>query len=115
MGYSSTAGKKEVSNMDTLSAILLAALNVPLFVFFCRLFQRAFFRERHDFWRSFLAWSFDPHAFFDRESRHNHLAVLLLSVSAACCVLLVLVEYDLACRLVDSLRTCRPFHAFLKL
>jgi hypothetical protein len=101
--------------MDTLSAILLAALNVPVFVLFCRLFQRAFFRQHHDFWRSLLAWSFDPHAFFDKDCRHNHLAVLFLSLSAACCVLLVLVEYELAYKFVDSLRTLRPLQALLKL
>ncbi|MGA3174643.1 MAG: hypothetical protein ABSE25_09510 [Syntrophorhabdales bacterium] len=101
--------------MDLLSAVLLGALNVPVFLFFCRLFQKAFFRKHRDFWRSLLAWSFDPHGFFDRESRHNHLAVLFLSLSAACCVFLVLVEYELAYRFVDSLRSYQPFQALTKL
>ena len=101
--------------MDFISAVLLGALNVPLFLFLCRLFQRAFFREHRDFWRSLLAWSFDPHAFFDKDSRHNHLAVLFLSLSAACCVLLVLFEYELAYRFVDSLRTYEPFQALMDL
>ena len=101
--------------MDTLSAMLLAALNVPVFVFFCRLFQRTFFREHRDFWRSLLAWSFDPHGFFDKNARHNNLAVLFLSLSAACCVLLVLAEYELAYRFVDSLRTFQPFQVLMKL
>ena len=101
--------------MDTLSAILLAALNIPVFLLFCRLFQKVLFRKHPDFWRSLLAWSFDPHAFFDKDSRHNHLAVLFLSLSAACCVLLVLAEYELACRFVDSLRTNSPFQALMNL
>ncbi|MGD0230092.1 MAG: hypothetical protein ABSC19_07020 [Syntrophorhabdales bacterium] len=100
--------------MDFISAILLGVLNVPLFLLFCRLFQRAFFRDRSDFWRSLLAWSFDPHAFFDKESWHNHVAVAFLSLSAACCVFLVLFEYDLACRFVDTLRMCQPFQALMK-
>jgi hypothetical protein len=34
---------------------------------------------------------------------------------SACCVLLVLAEYELAYWLVDSLRTCQPFQALMKL
>jgi hypothetical protein len=101
--------------MDFISAVLLGALNVPVFVFFCRLFRRVFFRDRAEFWRSLLAWSFDPHAFFDKDSRHNHLAVLFVSLSAASCVLLVFCEYELAYRFVDGLRASQSFQAFMKL
>lgn len=102
--------------MDKISAFLLSALNVPLFLFFCRLFQKSFFRHHHDFWRSLLAWSFDPHAFFDKDSRHNHLAVLFVAVSLACCVLFVFLEYDLACKAVDAFKAHQPsILAFLKL
>ncbi len=101
--------------MDTISAILLGVLNIPLFLLFCRLFQRAFFRDRPDFWRSLLAWSFDPHAFFDKDSRCNHLAVLFLSMSVACCVLLAFVEYDVACRCVDAIRVHGMTQALMRL
>ena len=101
--------------MDAVSAILLGALNVPIFLFFCRLFRKVFFSEHRDFWPSLLAWSFDPNGFFDRDSRHNHLAVLFLSLSAACCVLLVVVEYELVYRLVDSLRAFQPIRALSRL
>ncbi len=96
--------------MDIISIILLGALNVPLFVFCCRLFHRTFYRDKHDFWKSLLAWSFDPHAFLDKEYKHNHFAVLFLSVTVCCCVVLVLVEYELAYRFVDALRGYAPLH-----
>ncbi len=101
--------------MDTISIVLLGALNLPVFLLFCRFVRRVFFRDRRDFWQSLLAWSFDPHAFFDRESRHNHLAVLLLSISVSCCVLLVIFEYGVACRFVDALKGYRPLQALMKL
>jgi hypothetical protein len=94
--------------MDFLSAILLALLNVPVFLLFCGLFRRTFAKDRHDFWKSLLAWSFDPHAFFEKGSLPNHLAVAFLSLSVVCCVLLVLCEYEWACRLVDGLRAFQP-------
>lgn len=94
--------------MDFTSAILLGALNIPIFVFLCRLFQRVFFKKHQDFWRSLLTWSFDLHAFFDKTYKHNHFAVLLLSMTTAVCVLLVFAEYELACRLVDSIRDYEP-------
>ncbi len=101
--------------MDIVSIILLGVLNVPVLLIFCRLFRKVFFRNHEDFWRSLLAWSFDPHAFFDKESRHNHLAVLLLSISLACCVFLVFFEYEVAYRFVDALKAYQPFQALLKL
>ncbi len=101
--------------MDSISAMLLGVLNVPVFLLFCRFVRRVFFRDRPDFWRALLAWSFDPHAFFDKDSRHNHLAVLFVSISAACCVLLVFVEYEMACRFVDALRLYQPFQAATRL
>ena len=101
--------------MDIISAILLGVLNIPLFLLFCRLFRRVFFGDRQDFWRSLLAWSFDPHAFFDKESRHNHLAVLFLSMSVACCVFLAFFEYDVACRFVDALRGHQSIQALMNL
>lgn len=90
--------------MDTISALLLGILNVPVFLGICRIIRRRAFGDKRDFWQTLLSWSFDPHAFFDREQRHNHLAVLLLTVSFACCVLLVFVEYGLTCRLMDLIR-----------
>lgn len=100
--------------MDSISAILLGALNTPLFLFFCRLFRRVFFKDRQDFWKSLLAWSFDPHAFFDKDSRHNHLAVLFLSVSVACCVFLAFFEYNVACRFIDAIKAHQSMQAALK-
>ncbi|OPY65431.1 MAG: hypothetical protein A4E57_03198 [Syntrophorhabdaceae bacterium PtaU1.Bin034] len=100
--------------MDIVSAILLGALNVPLFVFLCKLFQRSFFPDKHDFWKSLLAWSFDPHAFLDKEYKHNHLAVLFLSLCIACCIILIFLEYEGAYRLVESIRAYRQFHALVK-
>ncbi len=102
--------------MDIVSLILLAVLNVPVLIFFCRIIQKrlsARSKDNDNFWRSLLAWSFDPHAFFDKDSRHNHLAVLFLSVSVACCVVLILVEYELAYKFVDALRGYQPFQAFV--
>ncbi len=101
--------------MDFVSIILLGALNVPVLLFFCRLFRRAFFGNRQDFWKELLDWSFDPHGFFDKERRHNHVAVLFLALSVTCCVLLMLLEYDLAYRLVDGLRASNTVQAFAKL
>lgn len=100
--------------MDIISIVLLGALNIPVLIFFCRLLRKRFFGDKEDFWRSLLAWSFDPHAFFDKDSKHNHLAVLLLSLSVVCCVVLMLVEYELAYKFVDTLRLSEPFHALLK-
>ena len=101
--------------MDLTSIILLSALNVPVLVFLCRLFQKMFFKEHQDFWRSLLSWSFDFHAFFDKEYKHNHFAVLMLSITVACCVLLVFVEYQLAYVLVDSIRGYGPFRLLTRL
>ncbi len=98
--------------MDIVSIILLGALNVPLLVFSCRLFRRTFYRDKHDFWQSLLAWSFDPHAFLDKEYKHNHFAVLFLSVAVCSCIVLVLVEYELASRLVDAVRAYGPLRPF---
>ncbi len=94
--------------MDIISIMLLGALNVPLFMFSCRLFHRTFYKDKSDFWKSLLAWSFDPHAFLDKEYKHNHFAVLFLSVAVCCCIALVLVEYELAYRLVDAVRPYQP-------
>jgi hypothetical protein len=101
--------------MDFASIILLGALNVPVFIFLCRLFQRVFFKQHQDFWRSLLSWSFDLQAFFDRRYKHNHFAVLLLSASIALCILLVFVEYELAYRVVDSIRGYEPLHILTRL
>jgi hypothetical protein len=101
--------------MDFVSIILLGALNIPVFVFFCRLFQRIFFKRHPDFWRSLLSWSFDFSAFFDKAYKHNHFAVLLLSVTMATCIILVLVEYELAYRLVDSIRGYAPLRLLTKI
>jgi hypothetical protein len=101
--------------MDNISLVLLGALNLPVFLLFCRFVRRVFFRDRQDFWRSLLAWICDPHAFFDKESRRNHLAVLLLSISVSCCVLLVFFEYGIACSFVDALKGCQPFQSLIKL
>lgn len=100
--------------MDIISVILLGALNTPVLLFCCSTIQRRLSREREDFWRSLLAWSFDPHAFFDKDSRHNHLAVLFLSLSVVCCIVLILLEYELAYKLVDAFRGYPPFHALTK-
>lgn len=101
--------------MDIVSIILLGALNIPLLMLFCGIIRKRLDKHREEhFWRSLLAWSFDPHAFFDKEYRHNHLTVLLLSVSVACCIVLMLVEYELAYRFVDNLRAYQPLQAFLK-
>jgi hypothetical protein len=101
--------------MDFVSIVLLGALNVPLLIFVCRLYQRAFFNDKQDFWKSLLTWSFDLHAFLDKEHRHNHVTVLFLSLSVACCILLMLLEYELAYQLVDGLRTSQTFHTFVRL
>jgi hypothetical protein len=101
--------------MDVITVILLGALNLPVFFLFCRFVRKVFFRDRQDFWRSLLAWGCDPHAFFDKESRRNHLAMLLLSASVSCCVLLVFFEYGIACRFVDVLKGYQPFQGLLKL
>jgi len=95
--------------MDIISVILLGLLNIPVFLFFCRIIRKVFFRNRQDCWRSLLAWYCDPHAFFDKESRRNYLAVLLLSISVSCCVLLVFFEYSMACRFVDALKKVSAF------
>jgi len=100
--------------MDFVSIILLGALNAPLLVFVCRLYQRTFFKDKQDFWKSLLSWSFDIHAFFDKEYRHNHVTVLFLSLSIGCCVLLMLLEYEVAYQLVDGVRTSQTFQMFVR-
>jgi Trk-type K+ transport system membrane component len=100
--------------MDFVSVILLGALNTPVLILFCRTIQKKLSKDGDNFWRSLLAWSFDPHAFFDKDSRHNHLAVLFLSISVACCVLLMLLEYELAYRVVESVKGYGPFQTLVK-
>ncbi len=51
--------------MGIISVILLGALNVPVFLLFCRFVRRVFSRDRQDFRRSLVVWSFDLYAFFD--------------------------------------------------
>ena len=100
--------------MDFVSIILLGVLNIPVLLFCCSTIQKRLSGEEKDFWRSLLAWSFDPHAFFDKDSRHNHLAVLFLSLSVVCCIVLILLEYELAYRFVDAIRNYQLFHVFVK-
>ncbi len=95
--------------MDAVSIILLVILNIPILVIMCRWFQRTFHQDKENFWGSLLSWSFDPYAFFDQEYKHNHLAVLFVSMSAACCGLLIPMEYEAASRVVDLLKLAQLF------
>ncbi len=91
--------------MDFISAVLLGALNVPVLLISCRLFRRSFFKEEPDFWRSLLAWSFDPQGFFDQHYRRYHYAVLFISAAFAACIALVFLEYEGAHRLMEYVRS----------
>ncbi len=98
--------------MDFLSAVLLGALNIPILVSSCRWFQRTLHNEKENFWGSLLSWSFDPYAFFDKEHKHNHAAVLFISLTAACCALLIPLEYEAATILIDAVRGADSLQAF---
>jgi hypothetical protein len=100
--------------MDFVSISLLGALNIPILVSLCRWFQRTFHKDKDNFWGSLLRWSFDAQAFFDKEHKHNHLAVLFISLSVGCCALLVPIEYEAASKFVDLLRVHHAFQALTK-
>jgi hypothetical protein len=95
--------------MDAISIILLGALNTPILISLCRLFQKSFYKEKENFWGSVLSWSFDPLAFFDKEYKHNHVAVLFVTLSVGCCALLIPLEYAAASKFVDLLKVYQPF------
>lgn len=90
--------------MDLISVLLLTALNAPVFVFMCKQFRKLFFGDKEDFWNTLLHWSFNPHSFFEKEYRYNHVAAILIILCAACCVCLVFLEYHLADRLMTLVR-----------
>ncbi len=94
--------------MDSTSILLLCALNIPLLLSLCRWFQKTYYRDKENFWGSLLSWSFDPWAFFDKEYKHNHLAVLFVSLAVGCCALLIPLEYEAAHRVVDLVRFYGP-------